>query len=207
MPVFDETAPLYNGGACFAAFDLETTGLDAERDCIVEIGAIKFDKQGVISRFSVLINPGVPMPPGASRVNNITDAMLKNKPALGAVLPDFLSFIKDTVLIAHNAPFDVGFVNAALKVRFEAAADAGPLLLGNETEGKPAALPPPALLNRLADTLVFAREAFPGLPRYNLQELAAFLKIGAQNAHRAEDDARVCMEIFARCIEKIEKCD
>lgn len=169
----------YTEGAVFTAFDLETTGLDPVRDRIVEIGALKFDRKGLMARFSTLVNPGVPMPAEAGKVNNITDEMLAGKPRIEEVLPDFLCFIEDTILIAHNAPFDCGFINEKLK-----------------TPG----LPFTVLPNRVADTLVFSRNRFPALKSHSLQSLASELRIPARGAHRAEDDARLCMEIFIRCL-------
>ncbi|GHU65249.1 DNA polymerase III subunit epsilon [Spirochaetia bacterium] len=182
MGTYNEAETLYFGNAIFAAFDLETTGLDAQKDRIVEIGAVKFDRRGLIARFSTLINPGIPMPIEAGRVNNITDSMLKNQPSIDEVLPDFIGFIKNTILIAHNAPFDCGFINAKLK------------------EKRDWTPPFSALPNRIIDTLVFSREAFPGRSTYKLGELARDLEIPAGDAHRAADDAGVCMGIFLRCI-------
>jgi DNA polymerase-3 subunit epsilon len=179
MSSIDALVEKYAGNGVFTAFDLETTGLDPQKDRIVEIGAVKFDRRGLVARFSTLINPGIPMPPEAGRVNNITDAMLADKPTLDEVLPDFLRFIKDTVLTAYNAPFDCGFINETLKARYE----------------KPRGLP-----NPVVDTLAIAREVFPGRRSYKLQELAAGLRIPAVEAHRAEDEARICMEIFIRCL-------
>ena len=193
---YDWAIKAYAGGAVFTAFDLETTGLDPRLDKIVEIGAVKFDRQGIIARFSVLINPGVPMPAEAGKVNNITDQMLRGKPSLDEVFPDFMRFILDTTLAAHNAPFDCGFINEKLKERWERKSSAQGLDFGGGAG--PWAPPFPSLPNPVADTLVFAREAFPGLRSYSLQNLAAELEIPARDAHRAEDDARLCMEIFLR---------
>jgi DNA polymerase-3 subunit epsilon len=203
---YDWAFEAYRDGAVFTAFDIETTGLDPRQDRIVEFGAVKFDNRGPICRYSELINPGIPMPEGAGRVNGITDEMLAGKPSLETVFPDFLRLVKDTVIIAHNAPFDTGFVNEQLKIFYEAgqkhaAAEArGSLLPGLDDGGEaagPAWAPPfPALPNRIADTLLMARRLFPGRNSHKLQDLAAFLDIKAQNAHRAEDDARLCMEIF-----------
>jgi len=195
--------------ARFVAFDLETTGLEPRQHRIVEIGAVKFDRRGPIGRFSVLIDPGVPMPPDASRVNGITDAMLAGRPTLDAVLPDFLRFVGDGVLVAHNSGFDCSFVNAALAARWRdpAAADAQGSLLAALDETPDDAGPTtwrapfPALPHRVVDTLAFAKQVFPGRPRYKLQDLAASLGIDAREAHRAEDDARVCMELFVKCTE------
>jgi len=176
----------YLGGAVFVAFDLETTGLDPRKDHIVEIGAVKFDKNGPVARYSVLINPGVPMPPEAEKINKISDEMLKGKPSLDEVLPDFLRFIDGTALAAHNAPFDCGFINEKLK----------------KSPGNPGAIsrisPFPVI-----DTLILARELFPGLRSYSLQNLAGELRIKPTLAHRAEDDARLCMEILVRCMEQM----
>ena len=175
MESFSFAKKAYLEGSVFVAFDTETTGLNPRLDRIVEIGAVKFDNQGLIARFSTLINPGIPMPAEATRVNNISDEMLKGKPYLNEVLPDFLHFIRGAALAAHNAPFDSGFINTALKT---------------------------PLPNPIVDTLTLSRELFPGLRSYALQNLAAALGINAVDAHRADDDARLCMEIFLRCIQQ-----
>lgn len=215
----EEGAPVPTGPAtAFVVFDLETTGLEPKKERIVEIGAVKFDRRGPIGRFSVLIDPGIPMPAKASEINGITDAMLAGKPGIDLVLPDFLRFIGDAPLIAHNANFDCSFVNAALAERWErakkaAAEDAsqGSLLDaaddGGASDGTGGttdffAPPYPALPNKIVDTLVFAKEAFPGRWKYSLQELAKYFGINALDAHRAEDDARVCMEVFIKCAER-----
>ena len=178
--ILKQAVKSYNENDVFTAVDIETTGLDPVRDRIVEIGAVKFDKNGLMARYSTLINPGIPMPAEASKVNNITDEMLKNQPCIEKIIPDFLQFIKNTILVAHNAPFDFGFIDECMKKT------------GNEK---------PSLTNLVMDTLVLSREAFPGRPGYSLQKLAAGLGIKAGNAHRAEDDAKICMEIFLRCID------
>jgi DNA polymerase-3 subunit epsilon len=174
-------------GSVFTAFDIETTGLDPKVHRIVEIGAVKFDRRGVIGRFSALINPGIPMPPEASAINGITDEQLADKPPVERVLPDFLRFIGTSVLVAHNASFDCSFINAALGAFYS---DGGLLWQA----------PFPSLPTRIVDTLTFAKETFPGRPNYKLQNLAAFLDLESKNAHRAEDDARLCMELLLQCV-------
>jgi DNA polymerase-3 subunit epsilon len=171
----------FGAGETFTAFDVETTGLDNRRDSIVEIGAVKFNRQGEIERYSTLIDPGFPMPEAAGKVNNITDAMLAGQPPIQEALPAFLRFAADTAIVAHNASFDCGFVNVGLSRLF----DDGYVLFS-------------ALPNRIADTLPLARRLLPGRERYNLQHLAASLDIRATAAHRAFDDARLCMELFIR---------
>lgn len=195
----------------FCAFDLETTGLDPRKEAIVEIGAIRFDQRGIIARFNVLVNPGFPMPEAASKVNGITDAMLAGKPSLDAVLDDFLRFVDGSILIAHNANFDLSFVNEALAVRFERASRASSadqlslLDSGDAPEAAASGFRAPfrQLPNRTIDTIAFAKEAFPNRWKYSLQVLAKELGIEALEAHRAEDDARVCMDLFVLCARKL----
>ncbi|MCR5606343.1 MAG: 3'-5' exonuclease [Treponema sp.] len=170
---------LYNDGMTFVAFDTETTGLHSSTDRILEIGAVKFNKNGELGIYSELINPLIPIPKIASDVNHITDMMVKDKPCIKDILPSFVDFISGTVLIAHNAPFDLYFVNAEL-----------------ERNGfKP-------MTNDAIDTLTLSRSVYPDFERHKLQYLAERLNINVQDAHRAFDDARVCKEIFIRMVTK-----
>ncbi|MEI8093969.1 MAG: 3'-5' exonuclease [Spirochaetales bacterium] len=171
---------LQNPQTVFVAFDLETTGLSPQYDRIVEIGAVKFIDGRETARFSALVQPGLAMPPGASAVNGITDAMLEGKPGIEAVLPAFVEFVGSSVLVAHNAQFDLGFVTASLRRQ------------GN-----------PMLANDFIDTQPMSRRAWPGRQNYKLQSLALDLGVKALEAHRAEDDARVCMEVFLACLKKL----
>ena len=181
MTSYDWLAAVYDTAA-FIAFDTETTGLDPALGKIVEIGAVKFDRRGIVARYNVLINPEMPMPEEAGKVNGITDEMLKDKPLIAAVFPDFFDFIGMGVLVAHNAPFDINYVNTELK-----------------RVGKP------PLTNKVVDTRIFAKEVFPGLSSYALQDLAVQFGITALEAHRAEDDARVCMELFEQILSRFLK--
>ena len=176
MGSYDWISVVYDK-ATFVAFDTETTGLKAEENKVVEIGAVKFNKDGIISRFSVLINPQMHMPEEAGAVNHITDDMLKDQPIFKEIAQDFLRFIQNSILVAHNASFDVNFMNTELK---------------NCKIGR--------LTNKIFDTLIFAREVFPRLDSYKLQDLAKRFEIVAFEAHRAEDDSRVCMEFFNKAV-------
>ena len=180
MTQFDWLVSSYQN-TVFTVFDTETTGLDPKLCRVVEIGGIRFDAKGINSRFNVLINPKIPMPPEVTKINGITDAMLAGQPDTAQVIPDFLRFIGNSVLIAHNAPFDISFINEELS------------RLGK-----------PALQNKVIDTRIFAKEMFPGLPKYALQDLATRFGIKALDAHRAEDDARVCLELFMICMEALK---
>lgn len=175
----------YYSGTVFVAFDTETTGLHSETDFLMEIGAVKFSCRGEISRYDQLIKPPVPVTEFLTNLTHITNEMLQDQISSRAALPDFMRFLGDdkAVLIAHNAPFDLGFINAEL--------------------GRMSYPPVP---NRTIDTLQLARWAYPRLSRekesgqYKLQSLAARFGIQVLSAHRAGDDARVCMEIFKRIL-------
>jgi DNA polymerase-3 subunit epsilon len=213
MSIYDWVIPEFLAGKSFVVFDLETTGLDPKKDSIVEIGAVKFDQRGLIARFSALINPGIPMPFAASQVNHITDEMLKDKPFLKDVLPDFVRFINDATLVAHNSNFDCSFINEALSKMFRQEnkmdePEGGLSLFDTDViphHEQSWVSPFSSMPNRVVDTIPLAKEAFPGRWKYNLQDLSRDLGIQAKDAHRAEDDARVCMEIFLKCIEQMQQ--
>jgi DNA polymerase III subunit epsilon len=177
----------------FVAFDLETTGLFPGVHRIAEIGAVRFTRQCVLGRWQTLVDPGVPMSEEAGRVNGITDEMLRGQPPIREVLPAFLDFMAGAVPVAHNAPFDAGFLAAA-------AAEEG--LHVPET---------PVL-----DTRVLARAAFPGRWSYALDALRRSLGLdaagagsagdgaGLETAHRAAGDAEACRRLFLLCAGELE---
>lgn len=180
MLEINDLLQMFDSGAIFTAFDTETTGLNPEEEKILEIGAVSFDRLGIRARYNVLINPQRKILPEITRVNGIDDSMVSGKLTFAENVPHFLGFIKDSVLIAHNTPFDLGFVNNELKL---------------------AGMKP--LENQAADTLTLSRAMLPNLGKYNLQFLAKYFEINVVNAHRAEDDARVCMELFLKLLEMI----
>ena len=169
---------LLDSGATFIAFDTETTGLSSTTDRVIEIGAVKFDKDGIKEKFETLINPQKPIPPECTEINHITDEMVKDAPLAEEALKNFSSFIKDGILIAHNVNFDLNFINEELSR---------------------AKLP--ETKNKALDTLTFVRWAYPLLGKYNLQLMARLMNIDVTEAHRAYDDARVCMEVFLKTLE------
>lgn len=164
----------------FTVFDLETTGLSNRTDRIVEIGAVRYSRGEIAETMEELINPGIPIPPEVSAIHGIFDSHVENKPFIGEILPRFLKLIEGSVLVAHNANFDVGFIKKAL---------------GREN------LPIPSVM--VLDTIMLARKAWPGRKSYSLQNLAIYLGIDVKNAHRAEDDSRVCLEILKKGLEII----
>lgn len=167
------------GRASFAVLDFETTGLDSRTDRICEIGALRLSDTGAeAASLDLLVNPGLPIRPEASRVSGITDEMVRDARPVEEALPELLAFLGDSVIVAHNAPFDLGFLKAA---------------------AERAGLPAPS--NLVADTRDLAREAFPGLPSYALQSLARSFGLSAGNAHRAYDDARTCARLLVLCVQ------
>ncbi len=164
----------------FIAFDLETTGTLPGVDRIVEIGAVRFIDGEVEAVFSTLVDPGIPMPEAASRVNLITDDMLMGKPQIESLLDPFADFCGDDILVAHNAVFDTQFLSADIK-KYESRAGKGLVL----------------------DTYSMAKKVYPGLANYRLGTLVQHLGIPSSQFHRAEEDASYCAKLFIKMIEKI----
>ncbi|HZK20377.1 MAG TPA: 3'-5' exonuclease [Treponemataceae bacterium] len=175
----------FESGETFTAFDTETTGLNPENARVIEIGAIQFNKYGVITTYETLINPKTPIPWQITKINNITDQMVANKATFVEIAPEFLAFIKNTKLIAHNANFDIHFINAELD------------------RAKIQKLCSPAI--PAVDTVKLAQKSFPQLKCHKLQYLAETFNIDRGNAHRATDDARVCMNVFFKCLQAFKK--
>jgi len=166
----------------FIAFDLETTGIQPQADAIVEIGAVRFTNGEPGEAFSTLINPGRPIPPGASAVNGITDDMVADQPDVQTVLGDLADFCGDLPLVAHNAPFDFKFLLKAVETH-RASAPKGIVL----------------------DTCSLARRVFPGMPNYKLGTLVRRFGFPSGTFHRAEEDSVYCGRLFARIVEALEK--
>lgn len=164
----------------FIAFDLETTGTVPGVDQIVEIGAVRFNNGAVEGVFSTLVDPQKPIPPGATAVNGITDDMVQGKPRIETLLNSFAEFCEDSMLVAHNAPFDSGFLTMDIR-RYESIAPRGLII----------------------DTLTISRKVFPGLPNYKLGTLVQHLKIPSTGFHRAEEDATYCGHVFLEMVKRI----
>ncbi len=173
------------GTRSFVALDFETTGLSPDRDRIVEIGAVRFRMVEGAENWSIategeyetLIHPGRSIPPEVSAIHGINDLDVSQAPHFRAAADSFLPFLDGAVVVAHNAPFDMGFLLA---------------------EVRRAGLPQP--LNTAYDTKNLSKTAVPGLPSYSLRNLALSFGIHQKGAHRGADDARVCMELFGKCI-------
>jgi len=164
---------LYDDGAVFTAIDTETSSLSPSDGTIIEIGALKFNKDGIISEFQFLFNPQSQLPQIVSELTNITQKVLDSAPFIQEKIPFIYSFIKDSILIAHNAQFDLNFINA----EFEKAKY-------------------PVSKNKFIDTLGFSQFIYPSLETHKLEGLADYFKINKGSSHRAFDDAVTCYKLF-----------
>lgn len=165
----------------YVAFDLETTGLSAQNDTIIEFGAVIMKNGEVLERFESFVNPGCSLEPRIVDLTGITDAMLKTAPKLTEVLPKFLTFCGDRPLVAHNADFDIGFITAAcerLQIPFA-----------------------PTYI----DTLILAQNLLPKLSKHKLNIVADYLGLPEFNHHRAGDDAIICGLMFWRFAKMLQE--
>jgi DNA polymerase III epsilon subunit family exonuclease len=168
------------GDLDFIALDLETTGLEPASSRIVEFGAIRFRLEGeTLGSFEQLVDPQCRIPRVAVEVHGITDVMVRGSPTVGDVLPRFFDFLGDpaTILLAHNASFDLGFLTAA-------ATKSG-LHFPNHA---------------VLDTLDLARVFLRGLYRRRLIDVASYLGVAKREDHRALSDARLVMDSFRAMI-------
>ena len=164
----------------FVVFDLETTGFSAIRDKIIEIGAVKVENGEITDRFSAFVNPKIPIPFEITRLTSITDQMVLDAPDIETVLPQFLEFVGDAVLVAHNASFDVGFLEQNMRYQ-----DMEPDFTS-------------------VDTVALARILLPTLSKFKLNVVANALHISLENHHRAVDDAGATAEIFVKFVEMLK---
>lgn len=159
--------------ATYIVFDIETTGLSVTQNKIIEIAAVKMVEGKEVDRYATFVNPHVRIPYNIQQLTNINDDMVRDAPDVEPVLKKFVEFVGDAILVAHNARFDIDFVNAKLKE------------LG---------LPP--LNNPVLDTLELARMLFPTMKNHRLNTLAAKYKVSLENHHRAIDDTLALGEIL-----------
>ena len=164
----------------YVVFDIETTGLSKEKEMITEIGAVKVADGKIIERFSTFVNPQRPISAEITKLTGITDDMVKDAPTIENVLPEFLKFCEDTVLVAHNASFDTGFIRIA-------AERAG---LGE-------------LHHTIVDTLELARALLPELNKHKLDIVCEHLGVTLNGHHRAVNDAEATAEVFIKFLDML----
>ena len=165
----------------FVVFDLETTGFSNKNDKITEIGAVKVKNFEIVDRFNELINPEKDISYKVQELTGITNDLIKDKPTIEEILPKFMEFVGDSVLVAHNAEFDIGFINQKCKemnIEFK---------------------------NKSVDTLMLARILLPHLKRFKLNNLTKELGVPLHNHHRAVDDAAATAQIFIKFLDMLQK--
>lgn len=165
----------------FVVFDLETTGLNANTESIIEIGAVKVEQGNITDRFSAFVNPKRPLPYRIVELTKITDDMLIGEKTIDEVLPQFAAFCDGAAMVAHNAAFDMSFLKKALK---EHALSSDITYL---------------------DTVPMAHILMPELKKYKLDTVAKNLGVSLLNHHRAVDDAYCTAEIFCIFIQKFKE--
>ncbi len=165
----------------FCVFDIETTGFSAEKDRIIEIGAVLVQDGKVVETFDEFVNPKIPIPFRIEKLTGINDRMVKDAGTIEEVLPRFLEFTRNAPLVGHNASFDVGFIAANAK-RLGLAFD-----------------------RVYTDTLVLSRMLLPKLAHHKLDNTAKELGIELENHHRACDDAGCTAGIFLKFAEMMKE--
>lgn len=163
--IVENAQPLDLKTATYVVFDIETTGLSITRNNITELAAIKMCEGKELDRYTTFVNPHEKIPYHIQQLTNITDEMVKDAPDLEPVLKEFVEFVGDSVLVAHNARFDMGFIQASLKK-----------------------LGLPVLPNPSLDTLELARLLYPNMKNHRLNTLADKYKVLLESHHRAVDD-------------------
>ena len=165
----------------YVVFDLETTGFSSAKDKIIEIGAVKVENGEITDKYSTFVNPKIPIPFRITQLTSITDEMVMESPEIETILPQFLKFAGDAVLVAHNASFDVSFIEENCRQQ------------GIEPDFTS------------VDTVGLARVLLPTLSKFKLNVVAKALNISQEHHHRAVDDARVTAEIYVKFIQMLEE--
>ncbi len=165
----------------YCVLDLETTGLSAKTEKITEIGIMKVRNGEVLEEFCEFVNPEKPIPQRVQEITNITDDMVKDAPTIEEMFPKVLEFIKGTVLVAHNATFDIGFLKTVAKD------------LGYEFD------------YTYVDTLPLARKLYPELKKHKLGKIAEYLKIKVEVAHRALDDVDTTVKVLREMMKTLKE--
>ena len=165
----------------YCVLDLETTGFSATTEKITEVGIMKYKNGKVIDEFSTFVNPEKHIPQRVTEVTKITDDMVKDAPTIKEVFPKILEFIEGSVIVAHNAGFDVGFLKQNAK------------RLGYEFD------------YTYIDTLSLAKDLFPEFKKYKLGKIAENLGIKVEVAHRALDDVDTTVKVFRIMLDMLKK--
>ncbi len=166
----------------FVVFDLETTGAKTPPCRITEIGAYRVRKGEIIEEFQTLVNPETLIPLFISQLTGITDAMVKNAPRFAEIAAEFLNFIGDSILVAHNAHFDLRFLNHEIS-RMHKDYRVG---------------------NQHLCTVKMSRKLLPQIENHRLNTVADYYRVSLINHHRATDDARATAHIFVNLLNELQ---
>ena len=166
--------------ANYVLFDIETTGLDSEFDEIIEIGAIKVDNNQIVDEFHSLIKPNEMIDEFITNLTGITNEMVENAPSINDVLPLFLKFIGNNILIGHNVNFDINFI-------YDSLCSCGISPISND----------------FIDTLRIARRVLPELSHHRLTDLAIYYNIDSNGNHRALKDVEITNIVFNKLKEEV----
>ena len=165
----------------YVVFDIETTGFSPVSDRIIEIGAVKVEEGKITDKFSTFVNPQMPIPYEIEKLTSIRDDMVMDSPTIEVILPEFLEFCKDAILVAHNAKFDMSFIMENCR-RLEY----------------------PDKFTYV-DTVGIARVLLPNQAKHTLDAVAKTLNVSLLSHHRAVDDAGATAEIFVRFLPMLEE--
>jgi DNA polymerase III epsilon subunit family exonuclease len=177
----DETRALYETD--FVVFDIETTGPKMPPSRVMEIGAVRVRGGRIVNEFQTLVNPLMPIPPFIAGLTGISDGMVASAPTFDEVAADWLSFADTAVLVAHNAVFDVRFINHEVSNVF----------------------PGRRMMNSHICTVSLARRLLPDLKSFRLVALAEHFAVPHYKRHRAGDDARATARVFLRLLEHLHE--
>ncbi|MBE5846470.1 MAG: PolC-type DNA polymerase III [Lachnospiraceae bacterium] len=184
LPPFIESEDTLAGmgfSGSFTVFDLETTGFSPVQNKIIEFGAVKVENGVITDRFSAFVNPKEPIPYEIENLTGINDQMVMDAPTIDVVLPQFLEFAKDTILVGHNVGFDIGFIRENAR------------RLGYDDRFV------------TVDTVGISRMMLPHQAKHTLDAVAKTLGVSLENHHRAVDDAECTAEIFIKLIKVLDK--
>jgi DNA polymerase III subunit alpha, Gram-positive type len=166
----------------YVVFDLETTGAKCPPCRITEIGAYRIECGQITDKFHTLINPECEIPTFISQLTGISNQMVRNEPKFRDVAADFLEFIGDSVLVAHNARFDMSFLNYEIS-----------LIYGNYRVSNPHLC-----------TVQLSRRLISNIDNHKLNTVAEYFRISLENHHRASDDALATAKIFINLLEDLQ---
>jgi DNA polymerase III subunit epsilon len=167
----------------FVVVDVEATGAKTPPNRLIELGAYRIRGRSIVDKFHSLVNPEIPIPRFVAALTGISNEMVKRAPMFAEVAPQWLDFVNDSVLVAHNAPFDTSFLNHEISRVY----------------------PGHRMMNPHLCTVMLSRRALPGLSNHRLDTIASHFSIPILSRHRAASDALATAEIFIRILKELEE--